>query len=523
MIHVGNLVPHKDNPRFAMRDDVVETIAQRIKNGFPVEHAILVRPFTAGTFQIISGHHRYHAAVKAELLQIPAWVREMDDETAFMQLVLANAQGELSPLEIGVHALRAVPPEQGGRGKKGGLTAYAKAIGKSQQYISQLRDAAEVAVETHKSTCGLSAQVLCIIHSVDRRMWPALVGTAVRDSWSVKDAEHWVGKVREFEIPEQWQDVFPLALVVERFLEKKEFSPATVKRIVTAIEAGVAEIGDYEVAAGRGAVEHAQEDFRSWLVGNVGGDSWDHRKVDQRSSELVANLGSIEREEFWYLGNWRDHIHAIDDEGAQLLPDGMVALLLTDPPYGMDYQSDRRVDRRKERRHKEIENDGALDAVGELADMLAAFLPKLADDAHVLCFCHWSNEPDIRKVIAEAGLKIRGSLVWEKNNAGMGDPSTTFAPIHERIIHAVKGSPTLFSRERDVLHAAKTDNELHPTQKPIDLLTQLIEATTAAGQLVADPFGGSASTLVAALGAKRKAWGCEISPEYHAAGKVRLP
>ena len=58
-------------------------------------------------YQIISGHNRTTAARRAGLQQIPAWVREMDDDTAFMQLVLSNAQGELSPLERGMHALAA--------------------------------------------------------------------------------------------------------------------------------------------------------------------------------------------------------------------------------------------------------------------------------------------------------------------------------------------------------------------------------------------------------------------------------
>jgi ParB-like chromosome segregation protein Spo0J len=75
---------------------------------FDPSHAILVRPLAAG-YQIIGGHNRTTAARRAGLRQIPAWVREMDDDTAFMQLVLSNAQGELSALELerGMHTLAA--------------------------------------------------------------------------------------------------------------------------------------------------------------------------------------------------------------------------------------------------------------------------------------------------------------------------------------------------------------------------------------------------------------------------------
>ena len=66
------------------------------------------------------------------------------DDSAFMQLVLANQQGELSPLEIRVHVFQAVPDGKKGRGNKGGLREYAKQINKDHAYVIRLRAAAEV-------------------------------------------------------------------------------------------------------------------------------------------------------------------------------------------------------------------------------------------------------------------------------------------------------------------------------------------------------------------------------------------
>ncbi len=62
-----------------------------------------------------------------------------------MALATSNNQGELAPLEIGLHALDRVGKATAGRGKKGGLSEYARKLGKSQQYLSQLVAAAEVA------------------------------------------------------------------------------------------------------------------------------------------------------------------------------------------------------------------------------------------------------------------------------------------------------------------------------------------------------------------------------------------
>ncbi len=68
----------------------------------------------------------------------------MSDEEAFLELVKANNQGELSPLEIGLHVLKYVEVSEGGRGKKGGLSEYARETGRSQGYISQVSSAAKV-------------------------------------------------------------------------------------------------------------------------------------------------------------------------------------------------------------------------------------------------------------------------------------------------------------------------------------------------------------------------------------------
>ena len=101
-----------------------------------------------------------------------------------MELATSNNQGELSPLEIGIHALHAVPLGQGKKGK--GLTAYAGLVGKSQPYISQVRAAAEVFEELHKSTyevCDLldKAKHLSAIHAANQPLWPLLVN-ALLDS-----------------------------------------------------------------------------------------------------------------------------------------------------------------------------------------------------------------------------------------------------------------------------------------------------------------------------------------------------
>ncbi|MDP9440570.1 MAG: hypothetical protein M3P49_17820, partial [Actinomycetota bacterium] len=109
-----------------------------------------------------------------------------------------------------------------------------------------------------------------------------------------------------------------------------------------------------------------------------------------------------------------------------------------------------------------------------------------------------------------------------KDNSGQGDTLHTFAPMYEVAMHATVGKATLSPRPDNVFREAKVDTSKHPTQKPVPLLQQIIQATTTDGELVADPFGGVASSLVAAAEIGRRSWGCELEGKYYALGEDRL-
>lgn len=516
LIPVSQLQPHPKNPRVSLRDDVVGAIVADLEERGHMEarHAITVRP-AGDAYEIISGHHRHAAAVKAGLQGAPCWVVEMDDDEAYMALVTSNNQGELAPLEIGLHALDRVGKGTAGRGKKSGLSDYARKLGKSSQYLTQLVAAAEVAKSVSQLTDLLGkAQHLYAIHAADPSLWPVIVPHMLKD-WTVADTEHWVGKVNEFSEPEGCSQWLPLAATVERFLATREFSAQTIRKLAEERNAIM-----HVIHENRQAIEESgqmaagwMDKVERWLVANMGGKSWDVRELVAYRLEIEQRIRKSGPDQ-WLYGNWRDHVGSIKD--------GSIAVLLTDPPYGMGYQSDHRLDRRKPKKHERIENDGQGEGPAELAECVAAFVPKLAADAHVFVFTNWRNEDAMRTAIAGAGLTVRGSLVWVKNNTGMGDPKTTFAPKHERIIHAVKGSPILFQREADVLECDRVNTNRHPTEKPVELLARLIEITTVVGQRVADPFGGVGSTCEAAESLGRHYWGCEISEDYWRHGCERL-
>ncbi len=229
----------------------------------------------------------------------------------------------------------------------------------------------------------------------------------------------------------------------------------------------------------------------------------------------LAEFGEAETEynSRWNHGDWRE-------SSSTARRTNPLALILTDPSYGINYQSNRAVSRDG---YDPIVNDGNADqSAGEIEECLRALYPKLQPDAHVYSFCHWRMEHAVSEAILRAGYEIRSALVWVKDQHGTGDLKGAHAPQYEHIIHAVKGKAVLLKREPDVLECARVTKSIHPTEKPVELLARLIETTTIEGDRVADPFAGIASTLVAAKQTKRLYWGCEVDAEYFHAGEKRL-
>lgn len=199
------LVAHPDNPRLYVREDVVSTIAEKLSTLglFSPQYALTVRPMPDGTYQVISGHHRLAAALRSGIRFVPCWSRLMDDEEAYAELVLANSQSELLPIEVAVHVYRYVDRAKGGRGEEGGLSDYARAHKMSKQRVSELCRAGEVYATVHPSghpdTFRKKIQHLLVIYNeCPREDWAGLVQMIQnKPAMTVADIESEVVKIRK--------------------------------------------------------------------------------------------------------------------------------------------------------------------------------------------------------------------------------------------------------------------------------------------------------------------------------------
>ncbi len=182
-----------------------------------------------------------------------------------------------------------------------------------------------------------------------------------------------------------------------------------------------------------------------------------------------------------YLGDAREIVPTL----------GQLASVVSDPPYGMAFQSNYRTEQ-----HAKIANDANED--------LLLWACSLRPSHSAYLFCRWDNLFSVPKP--------KSLITWVKNNWSMGDlehehaRQTEVALFYPGPDHDFpKGRPT------DMIRAPRTGNDYHPTEKPVQLMRAMIEWTRGT---VCDPFMGSGTTGCAATAMGREFVGIELDERY---------
>ena len=187
-------------------------------------------------------------------------------------------------------------------------------------------------------------------------------------------------------------------------------------------------------------------------------------------------------------------------EEMKKMADKSVDLIICDPPYGMNFQSNYRTVK-----HEKIVGDDKFPV-----EILKEF-SRIARRA-VYVFCRWDNLSELPHP--------RSVIAWVKNNWSMGDLLHEHGRQWEAICFYPQEEHEFIKRIPDVILADRTGNINHPTEKPVELIKTIICANV--GDIILDPFMGSGTTGVAAKMLRRNFIGIEISKKYFDIAKVRI-
>jgi DNA modification methylase len=203
--------------------------------------------------------------------------------------------------------------------------------------------------------------------------------------------------------------------------------------------------------------------------------------------------------------------------------DDSVDIVLTDPPYGVDVDLTETLGATDVDHEGDLKNDGYEEAI----DLWRAIVPELkrvlAEDGHLYAFASWKTYDDFRDVLDDVGFDVVNCVVWLKstpnNQTAFGSGNVRYGYQHEFILYAVHDTSAARPLNRTlsdiILHKHSSQDNEHPTEKPVGLLETLIEQSSAREDVVLDPFLGSGSTAAAAIRKERDCVGFELDEKTY--------
>lgn len=200
--------------------------------------------------------------------------------------------------------------------------------------------------------------------------------------------------------------------------------------------------------------------------------------------------------------------------GMKTLANESIDLIVTDPPYLMNYKTSYR----KNKNHKFCnsiigDNDPKL-----IHDYITECYRILKKDSALYMFCNANKVEVFKKELEIAGFNVKNMIIWVKNNHSAGDLKAQYGKKYEILFYANKGRCHIRGqRLTDVWEFPRVSGKelLHQNQKPVNLIRQCIEKSSDPGAIVFDGFMGSGTTAIACLETDRRYIGYELDSDYY--------
>jgi site-specific DNA-methyltransferase (adenine-specific) len=179
--------------------------------------------------------------------------------------------------------------------------------------------------------------------------------------------------------------------------------------------------------------------------------------------------------------------------------------------------------------NEKIDNDGDINtALLTFDGMMQAAMPHLADEADIYVFTSWQVldywYDHLRAYQPVYGITLNALGVWDKGYPGKGDLVGSWGMGHEFIFYMKKGRRPVAHRRSFVIAVDRVWSSLniHPTEKPVELMERLIAMSSDPGDLIFDPFSGSGAVSVAAQKLGRNSIAFETDDRFIEPSRQRL-
>lgn len=235
-------------------------------------------------------------------------------------------------------------------------------------------------------------------------------------------------------------------------------------------------------------------------------------EVPKVPEEPKAKLGDI-----YQLGNHRLMCgDSTKEEDVAKLMNGVKAdMVFTDPPYGVSYEGGL-----NEKKKQQIKNDNVTgnNLYNFLLEVFTNAKKYTNDKSAFYVFYATKTTKEFINAFLDSGLKQRSIIAWYKKGGGFGDFMAQYMNAYEPCIYGSNGDSVNWygaSNEKTVWEINKEKVcDLHPTMKPIEVVSRAINNSSKKEDSVLDLFGGSGSTLIACEQLNRKCYMMELDEHY---------
>ena len=205
-------------------------------------------------------------------------------------------------------------------------------------------------------------------------------------------------------------------------------------------------------------------------------------------------------------------------EGMKRISDGSVDLIVTDPPYLINYS--RHV--KGHRFENKILNDNNPELISKYIKECYRILK---NNSAMYMFTSHKTVDFFKQELENTGFNVKNMIIWDKQRQGMGDTSTVFGFQYELIFFVSKGQPKIRGKRlSDIWSFPKVvgRNQVHQNQKPIELIERCVTKHSNEGDVVFDGFMGSGTTAIACINTNRNYIGFELDKEYYKSSIERI-